>query len=111
MIEHIVLFRWTPEALPEAIGQAMSGLRALKGQIPGVQDLTCGENFSARSQGFTHALVVRLDNRAALEAYGPHPAHQRVVQEFIAPISADILAVDYEVGEGHCGPKEERGQG
>jgi len=97
MIEHLVLFRWTVEATAEAVSRVMDELRALKGRIPGVQDLTCGENFSTRSQGFTHALVVRLENRAALEAYGPHPAHQRVVQEFINPIRADVLALDYEI--------------
>jgi hypothetical protein len=83
MIEHLVLFRWTPDASGEAIAQVMEGLRALRGRIPGIQGLTCGENFNRRSEGFTHALVVRFEDRAALEAYGPHPAHQRVVQEFI----------------------------
>ncbi len=46
MIEHLVLFRWTPDASGEAIAQVMEGLRALRGQIPGLQDLTCGENFN-----------------------------------------------------------------
>jgi hypothetical protein len=41
-------------------------------------------------------LVVRFTDRAALEAYGPHPEHQRVLQNFINPIRADTLALDYE---------------
>lgn len=97
MIEHLVLFQWTPDASAEAIMNVVSELRTLKGQIPGIRDLTCGENFNTRSQGFTHALVVRFEDRAALEAYGPHPAHQRVVQEFINPIRVETLAVDYEI--------------
>lgn len=97
MIEHIVLFQWTPDTSAEAIAKVVTEMRALKGQIPGVLDLTCGENFCPRSQGFTHALVVRFENRAALGAYGPHPEHQRVVQEFINSIRANTLAVDYEV--------------
>jgi hypothetical protein len=35
-------------------------------------------------------------NRAALEAYGPRMEHRRVVQNFIKPIRAEILALDYE---------------
>ncbi len=97
MIEHLVLFQWKPEAPAKAIAQAMTALRALKGQIPGIVDLTCGENFSPRSQGYTHALTVRLTDRAALDAYGPHPAHQRVVQEFIAPIRGSVLSLDYQI--------------
>ena len=97
MVEHIVLFKWKPEATPEAITQAVEGLRGLKDKISGIVDLSCGENFSDRSQGFTHGLVVRFTDRAALEAYGPSEAHQHVVQNYIMPIRADVLAVDYEI--------------
>ena len=96
LIEHIVLFKWKEDATPEAIAKAVTELRALKGQIPGVLDLTCGTNYTDRAKGFTHGLVVRFNSRAALEEYGPHPAHQHVVQNYINPIREDILALDYE---------------
>jgi hypothetical protein len=97
MVEHIVLFRWNEEATQEAITQVVEELRLLKDKIPGIIDLTCGANFSDRAQGYTHGLVVRLTDRNALEVYGPHPEHQRVVQNFISPIRADVLALDYEI--------------
>jgi len=96
MVEHIVLFRWTEDASQEAIDSVVAELRELKSKIAGVVDLSCGVNFSDRAKGYTHGLVVRFMDRAALEAYGPHPEHQRVVQNFINPIRADILALDYE---------------
>jgi hypothetical protein len=96
MVIHVVLFEWKDGAPPEAIDRAVAELRALKGKIPGIVDLSTGANFSARAQGFHHALLVRFTDRAALEAYGSHPAHQRVVQEVLTPIMADVLAVDYE---------------
>jgi hypothetical protein len=96
MIEHVVLFRWQENASQEAIDTAVLELRKLKNRIPGIVDLSCGTNFSARAKGYTHGLVVRFTDRPALEAYGPHPEHQRVVQNFINPIRADILALDYE---------------
>ena len=96
MIEHIVLFRWTEQASEEAKNQVIMELRGLRGKIPGIVNLSCGANFSDRSKGYTHGLVVRFTDRAALEKYGPHPEHQRVVQTFINPIRADILALDYE---------------
>jgi hypothetical protein len=97
MIEHIVLFRWTEAASEEAKENVITELRKLKDKTPGILDLSCGTNFSDRSKGYTHGLVVRFTDRAALEAYGPHPEHQRVVQTFIAPIRADVLALDYEI--------------
>jgi hypothetical protein len=96
MVEHIVLFRWTEEASQEAIDDAVAEMRKLKDKIPSIVDLSCGANFSDRAKGYTHGLVVRLADRSALEAYSPHPEHQRVLQHFINPIRADILALDYE---------------
>ena len=96
MIEHIVLFRWKEEASQEAMDSAVAELRRLKGKIAGIVDLSCGANFSDRAKGYTHGLVVRFTDRAALEAYGAHPEHQRVVQNFINPIRADILALDFD---------------
>ncbi len=96
MVEHIVLFKWKPEATPEQIAQAADGLRELKGMVPNILDLSVGENFTERAKGFTHGLVVRFPDKAALDVYGPHPAHQHVVQTLINPIREDILALDYE---------------
>jgi len=97
MIEHIVLFRWTETASKEAVENVITELRGLKSKIPGIVDLSCGANFCDRAKGYTHGLVVRFKDRASLDAYGPHPEHQRVVQNLIKPIAADILALDYEI--------------
>lgn len=94
-IVHVVLFKWKDEATPEAIDTILVQLRALKNEIPGIVEFTAGEDFCGRSQGFTHGLVAHFTDRASLEAYGPHPAHQRIVQQLIKPISADVLAFDF----------------
>lgn len=96
-VVHIVLFKWNEEASPDAIAAAIRGLKALKDQIDGIVDLTVGENFSARAQGYQCGLVVRFTDRAALDAYGPHPAHQDVVLNLLTPIRTDVIAVDYEI--------------
>ena len=97
MVEHILLMRWTDEASQEAIDNALAELRGLTDKIAGIVDLSCGANFSERAKGYTHGLVIRFADRAALEAYFPHPEHQRVVQDFINPIRADTVILDYEV--------------
>lgn len=99
MVEHIVLFKFKADASTEAVRHIQERLASLKSQIPGIVDLTVGENFCERNQGFTHGIVVRFDNRASLEAYLPHPSHQAVVQETIRPILEDLISVDYEIGD------------
>ena len=97
MVEHILLMRWTEEASEEAIDNALTELRGLKSKISGIVDLSVGANFSERAKGYTHGLVIRFADRAALDAYFPHAEHQRVVQNFISPIRADTLILDYEI--------------
>ncbi len=97
MVEHVVLFKTTPETTPEQRERMIAELRSLKEKIPGIIDLSVGTNFSDRNQGFDVGLVVRFVDRAALEVYLPHPAHRGCVDQFVAPIKADVIVVDYEI--------------
>jgi hypothetical protein len=97
MVEHLVLFKLKPEATEEQKEAAIQALRGLKGQIDGILELTCGRNFSQRSQGFEIGLLVRFRDRAALEVYIPHPAHRGAVEQFLHPIREDVIVVDYEL--------------
>ena len=97
MIEHIVLFRWKPEATTDQIAQGMNALRGLQNSIPGIVALACGADFSGRAQGYTHALVIRFSDRAAFDFYGPSPAHQAAVNTYLRPILQDVIDFDFEV--------------
>ena len=72
----------------------LTGLRGLKGRVPGVVEVVVGENFTDRAKGFTHGLLVTLESRAALEGYGPHPEHVAVA----GPLKedAELMAMDVE---------------
>ena len=94
--DHLVLFKLKPEATEEQKQAALEALKGLNGAVPGIVDLTVGINFSDRGQGFEIGLFVRFTDRAALEAYGPHPAHQAVVRDFINPIKADVIVMDFQ---------------
>jgi hypothetical protein len=97
MVEHVVLFKLKPEATEEQRRAMLEGLRGMRQAIPGIVDLSCGTNFSARSQGYEIGLVVRLTDQNALEGYLPHPAHRSVVEQYIHPISDGVIVVDYEI--------------
>ena len=97
MIEHVVLFKVKAGTPAASVTAMLGGLAGLKTRVPGIVDLSVGANFTDRNKGFTHGLVVRFQDRAALEAYLPHPAHQEVVQSYIRPIIEDVIALDYEV--------------
>ncbi|WP_226659540.1 Dabb family protein [Pseudalkalibacillus hwajinpoensis] len=96
MIEHVVLFKFSDETTLEQKEEGMRRLLEVKDKIPGIVDIQAGNNFSDRSQGFESGLTVRFESKEALEAYGPHPAHQEVVGYLKEIGMSDVLALDFE---------------
>jgi hypothetical protein len=92
-----VLFKLKSGVTEEQKSAAIQALSGLKNQIDGIVGLTCGQNFSDRSQGYEIGLVVRFRDRAALEAYLPHPAHRGAVDRYVLPIREEVIVVDYEI--------------
>lgn len=94
MVEHMVWIKFNDGVSAQRKTEHLDGLRALKGKIAGISALKAGENFSARSQGFTHGLSVTFESRAALEVYAKHPEHVAVA----GPLrqDAELMVMDFE---------------
>lgn len=95
MVDHLVFFAVKGEASGEEVEDLLSSIRGLKDEVPGVVDLSVGEDFSGRSGGYTHALFARFEDAAGLKVYAGHPAHLAVVEKLEATTSGRIVA-DYE---------------
>jgi hypothetical protein len=94
LIDHLVFIAVKEDASPEDVEDLISSIRGLKGSVPGVVDLTVGENFSGRSGGYTHGLFVRFESREDLQRYMEHPDHLAVVEK-LDRLTTRIV-VDYE---------------
>ncbi len=94
MIDHLVFIAVKEDASPEDVEDLISSIRGLKDSVPGVVDLTVGENFSGRSGGYTHGLFVRFESREDLQRYMEHPDHLAVVEK-LDRLTTRIVA-DYE---------------
>ncbi len=97
MIDHLVLFTLRDDISREDADDLVSSLRALNHSVPGVMDLSVGENFSERSGGYTHGLFVRLRTHDDLQGYMKHPDHLAVVEKLDERTTGRIV-VDYEHG-------------
>lgn len=75
---HIALYEWKESATQEQISQALKEVEALASKVPGILDITTGENTSKYGEGYTHAILVRGKNQAAIDAYRNHPDHIKV---------------------------------
>jgi hypothetical protein len=94
MIDHLVFLAVRDDASPEDIEDLISSIRGLKDTVPGVVELTVGENFSERSGGYTHGFFVRFESVEGLQGYMKHPDHLAVVEKLDA-LTTRII-VDYE---------------
>ncbi|MFY7778885.1 MAG: Dabb family protein [Elstera sp.] len=100
-INHVVLFGWTPEATPaqkQACAEALAGLKAV---IPGIIAYSSGDQNSPEppGQGIDFGFVMTFTDAAARDAYLPHPEHQRVIREHIAPILRQVQVFDYALAD------------
>lgn len=99
MIDHLVLFTVRDEASDEEVRELLDALASLKGTVPGVIDLSVGENFSERSGGYTHGLFARFRTADDLKAYAGHPEHLSAVERLDALTTGDRVVLDYEHGD------------
>ena len=94
MVIHTFAFRWKPGVTEEQRERVLSAIRSLQGRIPGLMETWVGVNFSPRSQGYGLGGVMKFADRAALEAYGGHPAHRELLVWLMPLIEA--VEVDFE---------------
>lgn len=96
MVDHLVFFKFKADVDQGTRTAISNALLALKGIVPGVIDISCGETFTDRGQGHQVGLFVRLKDKEALTVYANHPAHKEVVETMIKPRAENIMAIDYE---------------
>jgi hypothetical protein len=94
MFVHTFAFRWKQDVREDQKLRAIAEIRGLQGQIPGLLETLVGVNVSPRSQGYELGGVMKFADRVALEAYGGHPVHQKLL-EWLRPL-IDPIEVDFE---------------
>jgi hypothetical protein len=94
MVIHTFAFRWKHEVTEDQKQHAISEIRKLQGQIPGLLETWIGKNFSPRSQGYELGGAMKFSDHAALEKYNVHPVHEKLLLWLLPLI--DPLEVDFE---------------
>src|SRR5580692_2422469 len=98
---HIALYRWKLSASRESIANALKGIEELANKLPGIIDIMAGENTSKYGDGYTHVILVRGKDQAAIDSYRAHPDHARLASE-IEAMEEHGIGVDFEA---HVYPK------
>jgi len=93
MVRHVVMWKLKN---PEDAPALKARLEALNGRIPGLIRLQAGVDFLHGPQSADLALIADLEDRAALDAYQAHPAHQAIVP-LMREAATARMAVDFEL--------------
>lgn len=93
---HVVIFKFKDDAPAAEVARVEKAFASLKTNIPLIQDYEWGTNVSpeGKADGFTHCFFVTFKCKADLEAYLPHPEHQKFVAGLKGLIDK-VLVVDY----------------
>lgn len=94
MYIHMFAFRWKPDVTEAQKQRVIAEIRKLQGQIPGLLETSVGVNISSRGQGYELGGVMKFSDKASLDAYSPHPVHQKLVSWLMPLIEA--IEVDFE---------------
>jgi hypothetical protein len=91
---HVFGFRWEENATEADKARAERDIRAFQGQIPGLIDVTVGDNLSPRGRGYTFAGLMLFTHRGAYDAYCTHPMHLALL-EWLVPL-IEPVELDFE---------------
>ena len=96
-LHHIICVKLKKSVTQAELDNLKKSTLALKEKIPVILSITAGKNITKRSRGFNFAIVVKLKDRSALDAYLNHPSHQKLLREVAKPLVEEIIALDFEI--------------
>lgn len=100
-VRHVNLLTWkdgTTQAAIDALGDELLRMRQ---EIPEVQTLLFGPDLGLMDGNVDFAIVEDFDDADAFRRYLAHPAHDKMVREFLRPILASRQAIQFQ-GPAHA---------
>ena len=92
-IQHLVWLKQKEHTSDAEINILLSEIRNLE-RLDGVLSITAGTNFTNRSNGYTHGVVVSLKDRPALKSYLSSSEHQELGKTIRN--LCELMALDYD---------------
>jgi hypothetical protein len=85
---HVFAFQWKEGTSEAQKDRAANQIAAFQGLIPGLLQTHVGANISPRGKGYTFGGIMQFKDKASLDAYVQHPAHQALLAWLVPLIDA-----------------------
>jgi Stress responsive A/B Barrel Domain len=92
-LRHINLLTWKPDITEEAVETLAGELERMASEIPELRTLSYGPDLGLMNGNVDFIIQEEFDDVDAFRRYLAHPAHGRMVQEFLRPILASRQAI------------------
>ena len=94
MLTHIVCWKYKAETSETERDEHVARLRALPEVIPNIVSFNVGRDILHLERSFDTGLIAVYPDRAALDFYTDHPAHQKVAA-LGKQIAERVVSVDF----------------
>ena len=95
MVTHIVIFSWLAGVTDEQVADLGRALDGLAAQQSDILSLRHGRDLVFREGNGDYALVATFADREGWASYQSDPAHMAVVRDFVTPIQASRLTIQF----------------
>jgi hypothetical protein len=95
MLSHIVIFKWIAGTTPEQVESLGRAFDQLAVDFSDTAAITHGPDLRIRDHNGDYALIGVFADRAAWDAYQVDLRHKAVVRDFVTPIQASRLTVQF----------------
>ena len=95
MVTHVVIFTWITGTTTEQVASLRRALDRLASDLADLATIRHGPDLRFRDGNGDYALVATFQDRDGWDAYQAHSKHQAFVRDFVAPIQAARLTIQF----------------
>lgn len=95
MVTHLVIFTWIPEVKAQQVDNLRQALNQLAVEFSDTVTIRHGPDLGFRDVNGDYALVATFPDRASWDAYQADPRHKALVRDFVTPIQAARLTLQF----------------
>jgi len=97
MFHHVVVFTWLDGTTEEQVAAVAAELAKLPEEIPAIRRYEFGPDAGLDPANADFAVAAAFADAGGYLAYRDHPAHRKVVEDYISPIVDSRSRVQFEV--------------
>lgn len=95
VVTHVVIFTWLAGVTPTHVAALSEELARMAADLCELGSIRHGRDLAFREGNGDYALVATFPDKAGWSAYQAHPRHQAFVRDFVTPLQASRLTIQF----------------